>query len=296
MSIVYSAAPTPFRSDLSLDLESMVRMVEANISNGVRGFFLCGNMGEWSQLSLRDREELTECAVAAAHGRAEILTGCTANSFHETAANMKALARWNPDAFVIMSPLPATSQYRPVEYLLGLLDVSDRPVYYYHCPSVTGVKLGVNEFERLLAHPNLRGIKNSAGDIGIRKELLKLKQDHAFLLLEGHEWGIDEALMCGCDGVLCGLAGLAARTMAGIANAVDVGDFAAARKLQLTMLDIYHGIYGIDTSTVQNGHKYALFRRGVFSGWSCRNAPDSNLSNERRREIDACLEHYHDCF
>ncbi|WP_176012291.1 dihydrodipicolinate synthase family protein [Victivallis sp. Marseille-Q1083] len=289
MSVIYSAAPTAFRKDLSIDVESFRRMLLANLAAGVKGFFLCGNMGEWSQLRLADREALTECAMATAGGQAEILAGCTANSLQETLLTMKTLARYAPDAYVVMNPLPATSQYCPMDYLLHFLDAADRPVYYYYCPPVTAFRMGVEDFRHLVAHPNLKGIKNSAGDIGIRKELLKLKKEYDFRLFEGHEWGIDDALMAGCDGALCGLAGLAAKPMTRLAAAVDAGNYAEAKQWQLKLLELYHGIYGIDTSTVQNGHKYALWRRGIFDCWYCRNSGPEQLSEIRRREIEICV-------
>ena len=171
-------------------------------------------------------------------------------------------------------------------------DAAECPVYYYHCPPVTGVQFHAGEFARLLEHPRLAGIKNSAGDIGVRKELLKLKRDFDFRLFEGHEWGIDEALIAGCDGALCGLAALAGKPMMEIVRAVERGDCRAAQEAQFKMLDIYHGIYGIDTATVQNAHKYALYTLGVFSTPRCRIVSNDSLSDARKAEIDATLERF----
>ena len=208
-------------------------------------------------------------------------------------ATMKAVERRAaPDAVVVMLPPPATCRIHPITYLRAVLDAATCPVYYYHCPPVTGVQFHAGEFARLLEHPRLAGIKNSAGDIGVRKELLKLKRDFDFRLFEGHEWGIDEALIAGCDGALCGLAALAGRPMMEIVRAVERGDFRAAREAQFKMLDIYHGIYGVDTATVQNAHKYALYRLGVFATPRCRIVSDDSLSDARKAEIDATLERF----
>ncbi len=290
---LYSAMPTPMDRRGNLDEASLARMIERNLAAGVSGFFSSGNMGEWSQLSRAMKVALAVASRQAIGKAGVLLAGVTETGLQETLATMKAVERRAaPDAVVVMLPPPATCRIHPITYLRAVLDAATCPVYYYHCPPVTGVQFHAGEFARLLEHPRLAGIKNSAGDIGVRKELLKLKRDFDFRLFEGHEWGIDEALIAGCDGALCGLAALAGRPMMEIVRAVERGDFRAAREAQFKMLDIYHGIYGVDTATVQNAHKYALYRLGVFATPRCRIVSDDSLSDARKAEIDATLERF----
>ena len=290
---LYSAMPTPMDHRGNLDEESLARMIVRNLKAGVTGFFSSGNMGEWSQLPREMKVEIAAASRQMIGTAGTLLAGVTETGLQETLDTMKAVVRRAaPDAVVVMLPPPATCKIHPVTYLRSVLDAAECPVYYYHCPPVTGVQFHAGEFARLLEHPRLAGIKNSAGDIGVRKELLKLKRDFDFRLFEGHEWGIDEALIAGCDGALCGLAALAGKPMMEIVRAVERGDCRAAQEAQFKMLDIYHGIYGIDTATVQNAHKYALYKLGVFSTPRCRIVSNDSLSDARKAEIDATLERF----
>lgn len=249
-------------------------------------------MGEWSQYDQSFKQQMVKIAVKNVKGQAEILAGITANSLFQCLENMHILGKYNPDAYAVMLPLPTTSRYEPLDYILTVLDAADRPVYYYHCPPVTKVDFYPQDFERLLMHPNLKGIKNSAGDIGVRKELLLLKRKYNFILLEGHEWGIDEALIAGCDGVLCGMAALAGKLMVQITQAINNNNIALAQNLQFTLLEIFHGIYGINTTDVHIGHKYALKCRGIFNSYICRNTSKNLLSEMAKQRIRQCLKNY----
>ena len=290
--VIYSAAPTPFTLSGELDIPAFERMIESSINSGITGFFLSGNMGEWSQYDLSVRRQLAEHGMAAAAGRAKILMGVTETGLHKTITTMRALAEFKPDAYVVMLPARAFFQFPAVDYVRAVLDAADRPVYYYHCPPANGISLGNGELEAIVSHPNLEGVKNSAGDVGVRRELLRLRRRYNFVLLEGHEWAIDEAVILGCDGALCGMACLAGRLMCRIAGLAEAGDFAAAMDEQNKLIDIFHGIYGAEVNQVQSALKYAMTRLGIFNNYHCLLKDDRELGEADKRRVDECLERY----
>jgi dihydrodipicolinate synthase/N-acetylneuraminate lyase len=148
------------------------------------------------------------------------------------------------------------------------------------------------ELEKLLGHPNLKGIKNSSGSIPLRKELIGLKRKYDFILFEGHEWAIDEALMLGCDGALCGMGSLASKPMAAICESVRSGDFEKATELQLKLIEVFYGVYGKNLETVTLGHKYAMEKRGIFISHKTLIQDEEALTEGRKKEIESCLEEY----
>jgi len=87
------------------------------------------------------------------------------------------------------------------------------------------------------------GLKNSAGEIRTRKELLFLKRSLPFELYEGEEWAIDEALALGCDGAIAGFGSVGARIMAKLVSQFEAGDLAAAAESQMSLIDIYHRVF-----------------------------------------------------
>jgi len=208
--------------------------------------------------------------------------------------NMKRLADVDCDSYVLTLPPLRTSAINPLDYIMTILNESDKPVYYYHCPGNNGAELSIDQFKTFLNHPKLKGIKNSAGDMKLRKELIMLKDQYEFTLLEGHEWAIDECLMVGCDGALCGAGALASKPMIAIAEAVNTGKIAEAVKIQHELIRIFHGIYGENLETVWVGQKYAMKYLGLIDSDNTLFQSTSLLTSQRKKEIEACIDKYRD--
>lgn len=291
MKKAYSASITPLTPDKRLDEKSLERMIERNLRHGLNGIFVLGTMGEWSHLNNETRDRMIRSATEIMNGRGEVLAGIHATGLDLTLNNMERVAGVPFDSYVIMLP-PNTSQLNPMDYLKTVLDAADRPVYYYHYPLMNGMRLGMPQFRELVRHPRFKGLKNSSGDMMLRKELILLKQEFDFVLLEGHEWAMDESLIMGCDGVLCGLGALGSRLMVSLARAVDAGDYERAKQLQQALIHIFHGIYGADLQTVWVGEKYALKHLGILDSETTLVQSEALLTPGRRAEIEACLDQF----
>ena len=287
---VYTASVTPLAEDGGLDVEGLSRIFERNIRHGVDGIFILGSMGEWSFFDSAFRDRLVAESVRALAGRAELLVGITDVSTEAALANLRRASGHAFDSYVFM--LPKAGVGDPVREVHRILDAADRPVYYYHCPPNNGIELSLAQFEAILSHPNLKGIKNSASNMWLRRELILMKQEKGLkpVLLEGQEWAADEALLVGYDGMLCGMGALGSKFMVGIARAVDAGDVAEAVRLQNRFIKLFHGVYGTDLSTVWVGQKYALKCLGLCASERTLAQRMEALTETRKREIEACVE------
>lgn len=290
MKKIYCASVSPFSNDNHPDPGSLEKVLERNLRHGVSGVFILGTMGEWAQIDDNERDVFIRVASDVMEDRGELLVGISANSLRGTLKNLENAMKYKFDNFVLMLPGRRTSQLPPLDYLNAVLAVADRPVYYYHSPCNNGLELSLSEFRELVRHPKIKGIKNSSGNMQLRKELLLLKSECDFTLLEGNEWSVDDALMVGCDGALCGIGSLASKPLVELARAIDGKDYSKARNLQHSLIKIFHGIYGIKCQTSWLGQKYALYSLGLMNSSQCRIQPDSWLTPERKKEINACLE------
>ena len=287
---VYSASITPLSADGSLDIAGLNKIVDRNIRHGIDGIFILGSMGEWSQFSDDFRDRLVAESVKAVAGRVELLVGITAKTMEGALGNLKRASAFAVDSYVFMLP-PAADVGDPVQAVCTVLDAADRPVYYYHCPPNNKINLSLAQFETLLSHPNLKGVKNSASNMWLRRELILMKREKGLrpVLLEGQEWAADEALLVGYDGMLCGMGALGSKIMVGIARAVDAGDVAEAVRLQNRFIGLFHGVYGTDLETVWVGQKYALKCLGLCASELTLAQEMKTLTDTRKREIEACL-------
>lgn len=290
MKKAVSATITPLLPDGSLDRAGLAKVFERNIRHGIDGIFILGSIGEWGSFCDEFKLELVRESSAIVGGRTELMVGISATGLDLALANLGKYAPYAFDSYVFMLP-GRTSLRDPVKSILTVLDAADRPVYYYHCPPNNGIALSLEQFARIMAHPNLKGIKNSSSDMYLRRELLLLRRDRGFatLLFEGQEWAVDESLMVGNDGMVCGMGALASKPMVKLARAVDAGYFAEAIRLQNVLIRIFHGVYGTRLETVWSGEKYALCRLGLLSSPLTLAQEMDSLTDIRKREIEQCL-------
>ena len=290
---VISATVTPLKADGSLDRNGLKNIFERNVRHGIDGVFLFGSMGEWGSFSDAFKEEGVELASELLKGKADLLVGINATSLPLSLENMKRYQKYDFDSYVFMLP-GKTSALDPVKSILTVLDAADRPVYYYHCPPNNGRELSLEQFATIMAHPNLKGIKNSSSNMWLRREMLIMRKERGFktLLMEGQEWAVDEALLAGNDGMVCGMAALTSKPMVELARAADRGDWTEAVRLQNLLIEIYHGVYGIDIGNCWNGQKYALMKLGLIETPYTIAQEMSSLTDEAKKRIEECLTKY----
>ena len=287
---VYSASITPLMADGSLDIEGLNKIFQRNIRHGLDGIFILGTMGECSFFTDDFRDQMIEESVKAVDGRAELLVGITAPDLEHVLDNMKRASAYSFDSYVFMLP-KADQEADPVHDITVVLDAADRPVYYYHCPQFNGCDLTLEQFKAIMSHPKLKGIKNSACNMWLRRELILLKKKMQVdtLLLEGQEWSADEALLIGCDGMLCGMGALGSKFMTGIAQAVDQDNVAEAVRKQNRFIELFHGVYGPNLETIWVGQKYAMKCLDLCATEKTLAQDMSALTEQRKREIETCV-------
>ena len=78
--------------------------------------------------------------------------------------------------------------------------------------------------------------------------------------------------------------------MVNLARAVENGNITEAVRLQNVLIDVFHGIYGIDLANVFNGQKYALMKMGLCSTPYTLAQEMSTLTDSAKERIEAALE------
>ncbi len=289
----YSATITPLHQDGTLDKDGVKKILERNIRHGLTGVFLLGSMGEWGSFNDDFKEDYVKTVCSIVGNQMEVLVGINATSLPLSLDTMRRYQKYDFDSYVFMHPAK-TSALDPVRSLLKILDEADRPVYYYYCPPNNNITLSLAQFAEVMAHPNLKGIKNSSSNMWLRKELLCLRREKGLktLFLEGQEWAIDEALMVGCDGMISGMGALCSKLMVDIALAAEAQNWQKANQLQNTFIEIFHGVYGIDLANVWNGQKYALKLLGLCDSAYTIAQEMSSLTDASMARIKECVEKY----
>lgn len=291
MSLIISASVTPFNDRARVDTASAARLFTWGLDNGLDGFFLGGSMGEWSYLTEENLETLTAVACDTIGTRARIIVGVHDTSLPRIQRKIERLSRFKHTHLTALLPNVTGGLPDPVGFAHRLAESCDRPFTLYYLPSYNNVALSPSQFDQILRHPNIVGIKNSAGQMRVRKELCLLKETLSFELFEGEEWAVDEALAMGCDGIIAGFGAMGARIFRAIDEAVRCGDLKRARALQMETIRIYHVVYGTPPASCA-GQKYGLMKMGLLANATTFIEGQRSLAPERCRAIEECLARY----
>ena len=77
------ALVTPFNEDLSVDFDSLTKLVEFNIENGTNYLVVLGTTAEAATLSEEEKKQVTEHIVKVNNGRLPLVLGIGGNNTME---------------------------------------------------------------------------------------------------------------------------------------------------------------------------------------------------------------------
>ncbi len=240
---------TPFEADGRLDLASFEANVESYAPCDFSGILVLGSNGEAACLSEEEKVTVIRAAVARAKGR-PIYAGTGVDSTRTTIELTKKAADAGASAALVLNPfffknhLNAEALRRHFE---AVADVSRIPVLLYSMPGATGLPIPPAIVHQLAKHPNVRGMKDSSGDIANMQRILN-GVPKEFPLAAGTGPVLYSALSLGASGGVLAVAGCAPEATIGIYKAFKAGDHERASRLQraLTPLAIaVTGTYGV---------------------------------------------------
>ena len=169
------------------------------------GLFLTGTAGEASLMTLEERKRLCEKVIKQVGSKmgtiVHVGTGRTSTTCalakHAQAVGADAVSAVTPHYY----PMDMDCQYH---YFRDICCSTDLPVFLYHTPPRTGIRIPVETMLRLFEIPNFVGIKNTDEDITqLNGLMMKLPQE--FLVINGTERHIVYAFLEGCIGNLSGI-------------------------------------------------------------------------------------------
>src|ERR1700756_3073912 len=95
-----TALVTPFRRDLSLDEETLRRLVRRQIDSGIHFLVPCGTTGENPTLSRAEHLRVIEITVEEAGGKVPVLAGAGGYNTQEVIELVKEVEERGPDGLL----------------------------------------------------------------------------------------------------------------------------------------------------------------------------------------------------
>jgi 4-hydroxy-2-oxoglutarate aldolase len=282
---IYIALTTPFAGE-RISPEKMSGNVRKYNRTDVTGYLVLGSTGESVFLTDAESEKLIAAvAGAAARGR-KILAGTARESTRATAEFTRRAARFGIAAALVRPPSYFKSKMTRESlksHFLAVADASPVPILIYNIPQNTGLSLDPRLVVELAGHPNVAGIKESAGSLGFLGEVVRdVPRNFQYFAGSGHV--VYPSLEMGAAGAILALANAVPELCAQLFRFFKEGKRDAARKLQLDLVPLNktivekHGIAGV---------KAAQDLRGYYGGPARR--PLLPLDAASRDEIAALL-------
>jgi dihydrodipicolinate synthase/N-acetylneuraminate lyase len=160
-----TAIVTPFDTQGELALEHMPALLDLQIRAGIDGVVVCGTNGEGTALSVDERKRVLE-SVLAHRGGLTVVAGTGATSVTDAQELTRHAAAAGADGALILPPFfvkdPAPEGV--AAYFRAVLDCADLPMLLYSIPQMTAVPITDAILDLLVGHPNLAGLKDSAGE------------------------------------------------------------------------------------------------------------------------------------
>ena len=197
---VVSALVTPFDDGDNIREDSIRRIINYNLKNGVSGFYVCGSTGESLLLTLDERKKVLEIVKDEVKDRAFIIAniGCMGTKFSIELA--KHAEETGVDAISSFPPIYYKFSFDEIkQYYFDIADSVNVPLIIYYIPSFTNVEMSLENFSELLEHKNIMGVKFTSMNLFMLERIKALSNKTIFN-------GFDEVflggLSLGADGMI----------------------------------------------------------------------------------------------
>ena len=227
---------TPFKTDDSVDVDALTRIVNHVIDNGADFLVVLGTTSEAPTLTSAEKELVIDTILKANNGRLPIMLGMGGNN---TQAVIDAIKAQNFDGIHgILSVVPyynKPNQRGMKAHFEAIADASPVPVVVYNVPGRVGVNLQASTCVELAKHPNIIAVKEASGNLLQIMEILRSKPAD-FDVLSGDD-GITQPLMAlGAQGVISVAANAYTKPFSRMMKAMKEGRIDEALRLHYAML------------------------------------------------------------
>ncbi|HEY0122498.1 MAG TPA: dihydrodipicolinate synthase family protein [Rhizobium sp.] len=195
---------------------------------GIHNIVAAGNTGEFYALTPEEIRHVHEAAVTGVDGKAPV-TAAIGRSLREAIRMAKDAAAIGASAVMSHQPVdPFAAPAAQIDYFCDLAEASPLPLVAY----VRADGFSVDDMVRLAGHANIAGIKFATTDLMLLSRAIAASDPAGALFVCGlaESWA-PTFTAAGARGFTSGLVNVAPQLSLAVLDALDNGDFAAARAI-----------------------------------------------------------------
>ena len=196
------ALVTPFNEDLSVDFESLTKLVEYNIENGTNYLVVLGTTAEAATLSSGEKKQVVEHIIKVNNKRLPLVLGIGGNNTLEVKQQIEEADLSDFTAVLSVSPYYNKPNQEGLYQHYKMLASTGKNIIIYNVPSRTGQNVEAETTLRLAKEfPNLFLIKEASPNILQYFDILR-KKPEGFNLVSGDDEFTLPVTLAGGAGVI----------------------------------------------------------------------------------------------
>jgi 4-hydroxy-tetrahydrodipicolinate synthase len=182
------ALVTPFKSDLSIDHNALVNIVNFNIENGTDYLVVCGTTGESVTITKQEKKDIITTIAKANNGRLPMVLGIGGNNTAQVVEEIKETDLSIFDAILSVSPYYSKpTQEGLYQHFKAISEASPIDVILYNVPGRTSKNMESETTLRLANDfKNVIAVKEAGNNVAQYLKLLKNKPED-FLVISGDD-------------------------------------------------------------------------------------------------------------
>lgn len=234
------ALVTPFKKDKSVDFDSLKKLIDFVISEGVNYVVTLGTTGETPTLSKEEKLQIVQETFSIVAGRVPVVIGAGGNDTMAVIREIEYLPVEKAAAILSASPYyNKPSQEGIFQHYSAIASSTSRPIILYNVPGRTGSNIAAATTVRLAKEfSNINGIKEASGNMNQCMQILRDTPED-FLVVSGDDNLTLAQVACGMDGVISVAANCFPKDFSSMVNCTLEGELKRARALNNKLIEGY---------------------------------------------------------
>lgn len=182
------ALVTPFKNDLTVDVEALTRLVNFNIENGTNYLVINGTTGESATISKEEKELIIDTIVTVNNNRLSLILGVGGNNTLEVVKELKTRDLSHFDGILSVAPYYSKpTQEGFYQHYKAIAEATEKPIILYNVPGRTARNMEPSTTLRLAKDfKNIVAVKEAGNNQQQYYTLLKDKPAD-FLIISGDD-------------------------------------------------------------------------------------------------------------
>ena len=258
------ALVTPFNSDLTVDYNSLTKLVDYNIENGTNYLVVLGTTAESATLSTEEKQAVISHIIKANNGRVPLVLGIGGNNTHEVKKQIEEADLSAFEAILSVSPYYNRPSQEGLFQHYKVLAETGKKIIIYNVPSRTGQNLEASTTLRLAKEfANLIMIKEAAPNILQYFDILRQKPEN-FNLVSGDDEYTLPVTLAGGNGVISVIGQAYPKEFSTMVQLAFEGKVKEAYEIHNNLVEITRSIFAEGNPA---GVKYVLAEMGIIQNY-----------------------------